>query len=389
MVFPSGWTSLAGITYPDGLSMAPSKEAIDQVVEAFRAQGLTLHIDPIHNAIPGRQVIIPDFYAYWMNPSAACVGPDAVSFMALKAQYFQPPGNHPWHYAIFGFNYGTPDTSANGDACPPDPVGLGHIDPTSTGFSELPGFNFILAVGSFIETTGIMDPPVNTVSSFFMHELGHNFGLMHGGVISAPGGGISLESFFSHKPNYISVMSYSYNGNGIYVATQPGSATFLQCNADRDCPAGSHCTTGYLGGDRCYRLDYSSETLLNLTEPSLDETLGVGGPPGDTDIVLNLNFGPGCYVPGGPNGGLPFLFQPSHGPIDWNCDGTIESNVAADIDNDDGIPDYLLHGFDDWTYVKQQLQIPPEVIESGPKRTVYEPGPRNIRTSRALLRNKS
>src|SRR5436189_5720346 len=51
MVFPQGWTSAGGTTFPGGLSMAPSREAIDKVVGAFAAQGLILHIDPIHNAI--------------------------------------------------------------------------------------------------------------------------------------------------------------------------------------------------------------------------------------------------------------------------------------------------------------------------------------------------
>ena len=97
MVFPNGWTSLAGVTYPNGLSMAPSAEAIDKVIGAFAAQGLILHIDPIHNAIPGHQVLIPDFVPGWTNPSQACVGPDAVSFLALKNQYFPSHGDHPWH----------------------------------------------------------------------------------------------------------------------------------------------------------------------------------------------------------------------------------------------------------------------------------------------------
>jgi hypothetical protein len=359
MVFPKGWTSLGGVTYPDGLSMAPSQEAIDKVVEAFRAQGLTLHIDPEHNAIPGHQVVYPDFDSWWSNPSAACVGPDAVSFMALKNQYFQPHDNHPWHYAIFGFNVALPDTSPDGSACPVEPLGQGHPDPTATGISQLPGFNFILGFGTFIELTGLpWPPPVNSVGAAFMHELGHNFGLEHGGVL--PG----VDAFLTNKPNYISVMNYSYYYNGIPIAAQPGSATPAHCNADSDCPGGCHCTSGFLGGNVCYRLDYSNQTLLTLNEASLDETLGVGGPPGDTDIVIYYAYGAGV------------LYGPSSGPIDWNNDGKIESSAQGDIDNDNNLTNHILHGFDDWSYVKQQLQVPPEAIESGPKRIQYEEGSR-------------
>src|SRR5262245_54209866 len=61
MVFPPGSVYPGGNVYPNGVSMAPSQAAIDMVVDAFARQGLTLHIDPVHNAIPGHQVIIPDF----------------------------------------------------------------------------------------------------------------------------------------------------------------------------------------------------------------------------------------------------------------------------------------------------------------------------------------
>ena len=86
MVFPpTGFTDDNGFTYPNGLSMAPSKAGIDMVVDAFAAQGLTLHIDPIHNAIPGRRVIIPDYDPWWPT-TQACVGSDAVGILALRRQ---------------------------------------------------------------------------------------------------------------------------------------------------------------------------------------------------------------------------------------------------------------------------------------------------------------
>jgi hypothetical protein len=346
MVFPPGSVYLGGIVYPNGVSMEPPKAAIDMVVDAFAAQGITLHIDPVHNAIPGHQVIIPDFYPAWRNLSTACaggpgyiglVGPDAVSFLALKQQYFHPHGDHPWHYAIFGYSAAVSFLAASGDGCPLDPHCGGPPDPTSSGMSELPGFNFIVALGTYLENTGIplANVPEITFGSIFMHELGHNFGLEHGGVIGPGYGGV--ESCLAYKPNYISVMNYFYSANGIPYAAAAGSTTRIG-----------------------WRLDYSNFTGLTLNEADLDESVGIGGPPGDTDIVEYCASGSaGCG-----------LYGPSVGPIDWNNDGVIEAHAHGDIDGDDGYDDNTLHGFDDWTYLKQQLQRPPDEIDHLPKRAV-------------------
>ena len=332
MVFPRGWTSLGGITYPNGLSMAPSRKAIDAVVDAFAAQGLTLHIDPDHDAIPGHQVIIPDFIPDWTNPSEACVGPDAVSFLALRKEHFRRHEKHPWHYAIFGFNAGLPDTG-NPTLCPTaDGV---YLDPLSTGLSELPGFNFIVSLGATFDQGFSIDHYF--VGGTFMHELGHNFGLEHGGVFED-----GYES--NYKPNYISVMNYSYQF-GIRYAAELGSTT----------------TAGM-------RLDYSRSALDPLNETDLNEFVGVNA--GTTDIVINSNSAPGCDLY------YPFLLKPAQGPIDWNCDGVLESHAAADIDNDNGFT--ILHGFDDWSYIKQQLQIPPDAIELIPRKMRSEKAPARV-----------
>jgi hypothetical protein len=52
------------------------------VVDAFRAHGVTLHVDPQHTAIPVRRVIVPDWPSeYSAAPGfddPSCTGPDAV-----------------------------------------------------------------------------------------------------------------------------------------------------------------------------------------------------------------------------------------------------------------------------------------------------------------------
>ena len=81
------------------------------------------------------------------------------------------------------------------------------------------------------------DPtPPEDQASTFMHELGHNLGLGHGG-----GDNVNC------KPNYASVMNYP--------SSHPGSQA-------------------------SYRLDYSRTALATLDESALDESAPTGGDAG-------------------------------------------------------------------------------------------------------------
>lgn len=297
------------------VSFAPPPEAIQTVVDSFRKHGVILHIDPQHNVIPYHEVVIPDWDPRWQNASTSCTGNDAVSFMALRAQYFQPHDNRPWHYAIFVHNAGLPDTAADGNACPADPVCLSHPDPNGSGVSEVPGLNFMVAFG-YITDIG---NPIDSLmwAGTFMHELGHNLGLRHGGVYAPP------QSCLAFKPNYVSVMAYMYQ-SGIPYST----------NGDPTVATGA-------------RIDYSDETLLTLNETDLDETAGVGSVLHPNDIIQYCSGFLGCTA-------RAF----ASGPIDWDLDGTATGlHASADIDNDNGIPNAVLWGFNDWAYVGQFIRI--------------------------------
>ena len=71
-----------------------------------------------------------------------------------------------------------------------------YEDIGSSGYSELGGNDGIISLGSFDGHVGTIDQQAGT----FMHELGHNFGLDHGG---------SITDTTNCKPNLLSVMSYS------------------------------------------------------------------------------------------------------------------------------------------------------------------------------------
>jgi hypothetical protein len=133
----------------------------------------------------------------------------------------------------------------------------------------------------------------------FMHELGHNLGLRHGGNDNT-----------NCKPNYLSVMSY-LNSLGQLVSNAP--------------------------------LDYSRSALATLNKGNLDEPNGISqsDPPGLTTIY-------------GPRGSMQGPRLTSTGvPVDWNFNGvTTDTGVNSDITGGFGCgtpgPGPTLNGFNDW-----------------------------------------
>jgi hypothetical protein len=293
-----------------GHSHAPDPRAIDAVVEAFRQHGSELHIDPHHTAIPEQSLFIQ------LGPPLDCpnaVG--AVNFYDLRNQYFQH-GHKFEHYVIFGHTAQDTQDEADPEACFP-----------RTGASELPphlgnGQNVLVAVGYLLDRGLAPDSLVRWEAGTFMHELGHNLGLHHGGGLFDQGEEIN------YKPNFISVMNYNHQ-TGIIQADAVGSEQKKGCSRDRDCGPAALCAPAYSNEtcppnlcappDKtkfCTRYDYS------------DQLLPTAGP---TPGVLNENGQ--LSEPDGLGSGRPDLFRyddgtcaprfgPSDGPVDWDGDGT-------------------------------------------------------------------
>jgi hypothetical protein len=132
----------------------------------------------------------------------------------------------------------------------------------------------------------------STQAGTLMHEFGHVLGLQHGG-----------SDGLNDKPNYLSVMNYSFQSCSV-----PAS------------PAGA--TAPIPGG-----CDYSRSTV-NLDENSLDECFGVGP---------QLGFGPNDWNGAGGLQGVT------------NCQPPNTTNVPFDISGDNTRTN--LPGFDDWSNV--------------------------------------
>jgi uncharacterized repeat protein (TIGR01451 family) len=135
----------------------------------------------------------------------------------------------------------------------------------------------------------------NIETGTFMHELGHNLGLRHGG-----------RDFANCKPNYLSVMNYTRQ-------------------------------TPLLLRGTVVPPTYSEQTLPPLDEEHLNEALGIQGP-----AVGLTAFGVNPFPPPVPP--LPpglYSTGPTQGPINWNASPEMppapEPDVKADISRLDPI----------------------------------------------------
>jgi hypothetical protein len=146
----------------------------------------------------------------------------------------------------------------------------------------------------FYISFGLWGPiTVQQEAGTIMHELGHNLGLLHGG-----------NDNVNFKPNYLSLMNYWFQLRGIPAAN---------------------------------RLDYSAATLPTLDEATLNENAGVQD--GTDNTLFNC-----------PNGAQSQVA--ASGPVDWNCNGTFQASVSANINGGAGT---ALTGFDDWPQVVASL----------------------------------
>ena len=166
----------------------------------------------------------------------------------IRTKNMDPNRESVFHYMIWGDSYG---------------------DRGSSGQGWVGGRGFIVTVGPrFWGKSATPDVRVAT----FVHELGHNLGMDHGGTDGV-----------NYKPNYMSIMNYRYQLRGLDRADG----------------------TKYFG--------YSTRAYKDLDETKLDEKTG---------------FGRNAY-------GLYYNGKPAWEAIDFNGNGKIDDEpVEADINGD-------------------------------------------------------
>jgi len=296
----AGGDCAAGDTH----SHRPAAAAVAAVVASFAAAnvanpdgstGIDIHID-LSNGIPHQNTLV--------IPNACFTAAANTGFDAVKADpaNFGPanPRRFTHHYSLWTHQ----QTAAS----------------TSSGCGELPGNDFQVSLGEWnyfcaagananlfcrtdadcpgstcqaggdLDGDGINDQDVGTISQqagTLMHELGHNLNLGHGG-----------GDWANNKPNYLSVMNYSFQMGGV-PPTDPDA-----------------------GGPLVGRLDYSRAALPVLVESSLNEPAGLGDGADNTSF-----FCPGANTLNGTGAGM--------GAINWNCDpDSTDANVSSDVNGD-------------------------------------------------------
>jgi len=323
----------------DQHSHKPADHVLEDVTNAFKnapvdnpdnVKGITLHAMQ-DEAVPDRPNIwfnktitgtLNDFDDIKLgNPAGPCTGsfgtaadrasPNCAKILAAKRLVFR--------YMLFGHSYAeNPGSSGISELGFRDPAGNPSLG-GNPGDVSLGGNDFmvtlwpnVFGVASIAAAGGQRAAEAST----FMHELGHTLALQHGG-----GDG------FNCKPNYLSIMNYTYQFANI---------------------------------DSARPLDYTSAARGTFLGPlnenaGLDETKGVGGPAGRLTV----------YGVGGKERTRPA----NQASIDWNEINGLETSATADVNfiiaggplplQCGASPNQNLNGFDDWQNIVYNFRNSP------------------------------
>ena len=284
---------------PDFEDHDPDPDALRLIVDAFAeapqpAGPIAVHIDAGPDSLMNngqRWGVLSGGNSLFMDEVLGSADSDGnydwSEFQAIKDSNFDAARRDIFHYVVYA-HYGP----ARGSSTEPRTGLLGE----SRG---IPGSDLVV-----YDEVVANRPQVEAVN--LMHELGHNLNLRHGGGEGSPP--------FNYKPNYLSIMNYSFSMWGI-----PSSRGRL--------------------------IDYSRQELAGLDETSLSEPDGlqvVGG--GTVPSHLRTSY----FCPGARRLGNPV---PANQSINWDCFGdNTGTGIRADING--RVADQTLDGYDDWANIR-------------------------------------
>jgi hypothetical protein len=259
-------------------------------------------------------------------------------FQLYKEKMFDANRKDSFRFGLYAHAKGTPKSllpclgvfgpagfDEDGDCLSGTPNPLIHVPAGVSGVAEFPGGgDYLIALGLW-DNTNFVGGDFG-VASTTMHELGHTFGLGHGG-----------DALPNCKPNYLSVMNYLFQLGGL------------------------------IDAEGIPHLGYSDTDYDDINEAGLSELYSVPGfyrtswyapwSPGNAGTPVT-RFCNGLKFPDG----TPSMVRvdgKAGGPVDWNDDGdTEDAGLSQDV-NFDGEPDLepggpttQLTGFDDWATLR-------------------------------------
>lgn len=258
---------------PDGFNgtfdpaILPRREALDRIRAVYAGRGLAVHFDtgrlyhPAAGPSPADYDLGGGNQTAWGCTVSLAGTAGATSFYKLKADNTDLRRLLSFHHALFA--NALADVSCNN-------AGFGV-----SGVAELGGNDLVVTIGRTNLSTATaagLNQVINWQSATLMHELGHNLGLRHGGFED-----------FGYKPNYLSVMNYMYQFDGLPVLGQnEGDRYYRQFVLFNVCAGAPGITsTGGLNRNSfsapaSWGLDYSDGSSRTLDEAALVESAGFG-----------------------------------------------------------------------------------------------------------------
>jgi len=335
----------------------PIDDSITAIVQSFAdapvpnpdgVDGITLHVDcgpycvmdPVTGSLWGDQVCRSDAAG---TSLVACSRANALPHYDVLGTT-NPGGSYNWSSnpgapagSVFFDDFKSGTLCNSGPCFPPERAYAFHyvifvhdlpqaLVPQSCGGCYVAGLSRGFGTSDFIVSLGHEDDNVGSFwqqAGTFMHELGHNLGLHHGG-----------NDDINYKPNYLSVMNYLFQDSGL---TYNGPNSVFNGLFD------------YSRFDSFSNSNPSHPAISSLDESNLDEGVGLNGDPTVANYQTQY-FGVNCsqYPKSTP-------VPNPNSPIDWNCNGIIDPGfIMAEINNDtdqNGKPVSILsvlNSFNDW-----------------------------------------
>jgi hypothetical protein len=180
-------------------------------------------------------------------------------------------------------------------------------------------------------TLGLWDQQTGTPfiqGSTLLHELGHNLGLRHGGVV--PSGALEPNC----KPNYLSVMNYLFQVRGLLTSSGVPTIDLSRQALPALSETGLVESTG-LGASTPYLTRWYAPASASFVDTALKTSPATRRCDGSQ---VSASDPPYVRVDGDPKSGAA---------VDWNADGKISGADVQDV-NFDGTPGQSFAGSSDF-----------------------------------------